>query len=355
MLSMHQLLKAAVKQNASDLHIVAGSAPALRIEGRIAKVKTDPLTVEDTRRLCLSIMTDSQKSEFESNKVIDFSFGIKNMARFRANIFYQRGAVSGVFRKINIDIPDVHTLNLPKAIISTIDQPNGLVLITGPTGSGKSTTIAGLVDKYNREKKGHIITLEDPIEFVHSHKGCIVNQRDIGTDAKTYKEALKYILRQDPDLVVMGELRNLETVEAALTLAETGHLVIATLHTNSTVASISRIVSLFPSGQQDQVRVQLSFVLVGILAQKLIPSLQGGRILACELMILNSGIRNLIREDKLHQVYGLMQLGQDQSGMQTLNQCLFNLVMRRSIQIKEAFANSPDPAELDKMLKKAGV
>jgi twitching motility protein PilT len=355
MISMHQLLKAAVKQNASDLHIVAGCAPALRIEGTIAKVKTDALSVDDTRRLCYSVMTDGQKSEFEENKVLDFSFGVKNMARFRANIFYQRGAVSGVFRKINLDIPDLETLNLPRAIQTTIEHPHGLILVTGPTGSGKSTTIAGLIDKYNRERRGHIITLEDPIEYVHTHKGCIVNQREIGSDAESYKSALKYVLRQDPDVIVMGELRDLETVEAALSLAETGHLVFATLHTNTAIASINRMVSLFDSGQQDRVRTQLSFVLVAVVTQKLIAAKRGGLTLSSEILLPNPGIRNLIRENKLHQIYSMMQLGQNDSGMQTMNQSLFELVVKRRVDVRHAFLNSPDPDELDKMLKQAGM
>ena len=355
MISLHQLLKAAVKQNASDLHIVAGSPPALRIEGKIARVKTDPLSVEDARRICYSIMTDTQKSEFEDKREIDFSFGIKNMARFRVNVFYQRGAVSGVFRKIALEIPDLYSLNLPKSVETTIDQPNGLVLVTGPTGSGKSTTIAGLIDKYNKERRGHIITLEDPIEYVHGHKTCIVNQREIGADSKSYESALKYILRQDPDVVVMGELRDLETIEAALTIAETGHLVFATLHTNSAVATVNRIVALFEGAQQERVRTQLSFVLNAIIAQKLMPSKQGGLILVSEVMVLNPSIRNLIRDNKLHQVYGMMQLGQEKTGMQTMNQCLFDFVMKRKIDIRQAFMVSPDPEELDKMLKKAGI
>lgn len=352
---MHQLLKAAVKQNASDLHIVAGSPPALRIDGKIARVKTESLSVEDARRICYSIMTDTQKSEFEEKKDLDFSFGIKNMARFRVNVFYQRGAVSGVFRKIALEIPDLSTLHLPKAVEATISSPNGLVLVTGPTGSGKSTTIASLVDKYNTEERGHIITLEDPIEFVHGHKSCIINQREIGADSISFNHALKYILRQDPDVVVMGEMRDLETVEAALTIAETGHLVFGTLHTNSSIATISRIVSLFSGTQQDRVRSQLSFVLNAVIAQQLVPAKQGGLILASEVMVLNPSIRNLIRENKLHQVYGMMQVGQEKSGMQTMNQCLFDFVMKRKVDLRQAFMVSPDPDELDKMLKKAGI
>ncbi len=355
MINLHQLLKASVKQEASDLHIVAGSAPALRVSGRIVKVKAPPLTVDDTRRICYSILTDSQKREFEEKKEIDFSFGIKNMARFRANFFYQRGAVSGVFRKIALQIPDFYSLSLPKSVETTVNFPYGLVVVTGPTGSGKSTTIAGLVDKYNREQRGHIITLEDPIEYVHNHQNCIVNQREIGADSDSYTQALKHILRQDPDVCVLGEMRDLETIDAALTVAETGHLVFATLHTNTAIQTINRIVGLYPAAQQDRVRIQLSFVLATVVTQRLIPAKGGGMVLACEVLVMNPSVRNLIRENKLHQIYGMMQVGQDKSGMITMNQSLMGLVIKRKIDMKQAFMSSPDPEELDSMLKKAGV
>ena len=355
MISLHQLLKATVKQKASDLHIVAGAPPALRINGRITRVKTDNLNVEAARKLCYSILTDAQKSEFEEKKELDFSFGIKNMARFRANFFYQRGAVSGVFRRIALDVPDLETLTLPRSIQETVNFPNGLILVTGPTGSGKSTTIAGLIDKINKERRGHIITLEDPIEYVHSHQNCIVNQREIGSDSNSYKNALKYVLRQDPDVCVLGEMRDLETVEAALTIAETGHLVFATLHTNSAIQTINRIVGLFPADQHDRIRSQLSFVLCAVISQKLLPATTGGRLSACELLMLNPSIRNLIRENKLHQIYGMMQVGQEKSGMVTLNQSLMDLILKRKVELRQAFMASPDPEELDKMLKKAGI
>lgn len=353
--SLHQLLKATVSQNASDLHIVAGSPPALRVNGVMSRVKGEVLTTEMSRKLCYSALTDQQKSEFEERKELDFSFGIKNVARFRANLFYQRGAVSGVFRRIALEVPDIDKLDVPVAVKNLVNHPNGLILVTGPTGSGKSTTIAGLVDKINRERRGHIITLEDPIEYVHSHKNCIVNQREIGADSSSYKDALKYILRQDPDVCVLGELRDLDSVESALTIAETGHLVFATLHTNSASQTINRIVGLFPSDHQSRIRMQLSFVLCGIVSQRLIPSIQGGMISALELLLLTPGIRNLIREDKIHQIYGVMQIGQEKTGMMTLNQSLMQLVLRRKIEIREAFLVSNDPEELDKMMKKAGI
>lgn len=355
MISLHQLLKSAVKQDASDLHIVSGSPPVLRVSGRIVRVKTGDLTAEDTKKLCYSILTESQKSRFEATKELDFSFGIKNMARFRANLFVQKGAVSGVFRRIPMHVPTVDELGLMKSIVNLVHFPTGLVLVTGPTGSGKSTTIAALIDKINTERRGHIITLEDPIEYVHEHKNCIINQREIGTDTVNFKTALKHVLRQDPDVCLMGELRDLETIEAALTIAETGHLVFATLHTNSAIQTINRIVSVFPHDQQDRIRAQLSFSLNAVVSQRLIPGTKGGQVLAIELLALNSSVRNLIRENKLHQVYGMMQVGQDKSGMITMNQTLANLVLKRKIDIKNAFAVTDDPDELDKILKKAGI
>ena len=355
MITLHQLLKAAVKQGASDLHIVAGSAPVLRVEGRIVRVKSEDLTPDQTRQICYSILTDTQKSRFEATKEIDFSFGIKSMARFRANLFFQRGAVSGVFRRIPLDIPDVDTLGLPNAVSEVVNYPTGLILVTGPTGSGKSTTIAALIDKINRERRNHIITLEDPIEYVHPHKSCIVNQREVGIDTVSYRSALKHVLRQDPDVCMMGELRDLETIEAALNICETGHLVFATLHTNSAISTITRMVNVFPADQQDRVRTQLSLTLQTVISQRLIPGSKGGVALALEILSMNPSIRNLVRENKLHQVYGMMQIGQDKTGMITLNQSLLQLVLKRKVDVRTAFAFTPDPEELDKLLKAAGV
>ncbi|HMN70121.1 MAG TPA: type IV pilus twitching motility protein PilT [Bdellovibrionales bacterium] len=354
-ITLHQLLKAAVKQGASDIHITAGSPPVLRVEGRIVRVKAGELNADDTRQLCYSILTDAQKSRFEATKELDFSFGIKSMARFRANLFFQRGAVSGVFRRIPMDVPDIEMLGLPKVVSDVVSYPTGLVLVTGPTGSGKTTTIAALVDKINRERRSHIITLEDPIEHVHPHKSCIVNQREVGVDTVSYRSALKHVLRQDPDVCMMGELRDLETIDAALNICETGHLVFATLHTNSAISTITRIVNVFPSDQQDRVRLQLSLTLNTVVSQRLIPGPQGGMALALEVLVMNPSLRNLVRENKLHQMYGMMQVGQDKTGMITLNQSLLQLVMKRKIDVRSAFAYSADPEELDKMLKTAGV
>lgn len=355
MITLHQLLKAAVKQGASDLHIVAGSPPVLRVESRIVRVKSADLAADQTRQICYSILTDTQKSRFEATKELDFSFGIKSMARFRANFFFQRGAVSGVFRRIPLDIPDVDTLGLPSVVSEVVNYPTGLILVTGPTGSGKSTTIAALIDKINRERRSHIITLEDPIEYVHPHKSCIVNQREVGIDTVSYRSALKHVLRQDPDICMMGELRDLETIDAALNICETGHLVFATLHTNSAISTITRMVNVFPADQQDRVRTQLSLTLNTVVSQRLIPGTKGGVALALEILTMNPSIRNLVRENKLHQVYGMMQIGQDKTGMMTLNQSLLSLVLKRKIDVRTAFAHTPDPEELDKLLKGAGV
>lgn len=355
MITLHQLLKAAVKQGASDLHIVAGSPPVLRVEGRIVRVKSSDLTPDNARTICYSILTDAQKGRFEATKELDFSFGIKSMARFRANLFFQRGAVSGVFRRIPLDIPDVDTLGLPRTVSEVVNQPTGLVLVTGPTGSGKSTTIAALIDKINRERRSHIITLEDPIEYVHPHKSCIVNQREVGIDTVSYRSALKHVLRQDPDICMMGELRDLETIEAAMNICETGHLVFATLHTNSAISTITRMVNVFPADQQDRIRTQLSLTLNTVVSQRLIPGAKGGMALALEVLQMSSSIRNLVRENKLHQVYGMMQVGQDKTGMITLNQSLLQLILKRKIDVRTAFLYSADPEELDKMLNQAGV
>lgn len=355
MITLHQLLKAAVKQGASDLHIVAGSPPVLRVNGRVVRVKTANLSPDETRRLCYSILTDSQKSRFEERKEIDFSFGIKSMARFRVNFFYQRGSVSGVFRKIPLEIPELSTLGLPKGVDELTNLSSGLVLVTGPTGSGKTTTIASIIDRINTDRRGHIITLEDPIEYIHSHKSSIVNQREVGVDTMSYETALKHVLRQDPDVCLMGEMRDRETIEAALTIAETGHLVLGTLHTGGAIQSIDRMIGVFPGDMQDRVRLQLSHVLTAVLSQRLMQTTDGNQAAAAEFLVMNINIRNLIRENKMHQVYGMMQVGQEKTGMVTMNQSLLRLILKRRIKIRSAFAVSPDPAELDGMLNKMGV
>jgi len=356
MANLHQLLKIMVEKGASDLHITVGSPPQLRIDGSLVPLKTAPLNGTDTRQLCYSVLTDSQKQKFETNNELDLSFGVKGLSRFRGNVFVQRGAVAGVFRTIPFEILSFEKLGLPPAVAAFSDKPRGLILVTGATGSGKSTTLAAIIDKVNREKRHHILTIEDPIEYLHPHKNCVVNQREVGADTEGFKTALRYVLRQDPDAVLIGELRDLETIEAALTISETGHLALATLHTNSAIQSINRIIDVFPPHQQAQVRAQLSFVLEGVISQQLIPHASGrGRVLACELMVPNPAIRNLIREDKLHQIYSQMQVGQAQSAMQTMNQSLFTLFRRGDITLEDALNRSSDRDELRTMIEQGGA
>jgi twitching motility protein PilT len=346
-LKIQQLFKLMVDSNASDLHITSGTSPGLRVHGEIVKVKTPPLTGDDTKRIIYQILSEDQKNEFEKRLELDFSFGIKGLARFRANVFNSKGAVAAVFRIIPSIIPDFKQLNLPNVLLKMCDVTNGLILVTGPTGSGKSTTMASLIDYLNQNEAGHIITLEDPVEFVHSHKSCLVNQREIGTDSLSFSNALRSLLRQDPDIVLVGELRDAETIEAALTIAETGHLVFGTLHTNSCVQTINRIINVFNADQQIQIRTLLSFVLQGVISQQLIAkSFEKGRVAAMEILVPTSGIRNLIREDKLHQVYSQMQIGQDKTGMVTMNQSLKKLVEVGAISAEVAMGYSNAPEEL---------
>ncbi len=344
-----------IEKGASDMHLTTGAPPLLRIDGQIIPLKLDPLTAIDTKQLCYSVLTEEQKIEFEKRKELDLSFGVKNLSRYRANIFMQRGAVSGAFRAIPFKILSFEELGLPPIVNELAIKPRGLILVTGPTGSGKSTTLASIIDKINTESRSHIMTIEDPIEYLHSHKRSIVNQRELGSDAHSFKDALKYVLRQDPDVVLIGEMRDLETMEAALTIAETGHLVFATLHTNSAAQSINRIIDVFPPHQRSQVRAQLSFVLEGVLNQLLIPRAGApGRVMAMEVMIPNAAIRNLIREDKVHQIYSQMQVGQGKHGMQTMNQSLFSLYARRTISLEEAMGRSSDQDELRNMIESKG-
>jgi twitching motility protein PilT len=349
--NLHQLLKAMVEKGASDLHITTGSAPQLRIDGKLVPLKTGALSPVETKQLCYSILTDAQKHKFEEESELDLSFGVKGLSRFRANVFMQRGAVAGAFRTIPFKILSFSELGLPPIVAELAKKPRGLILVSGPTGSGKSTTLASIIDKINTDRHEHIITIEDPIEYLHPHKNCIVNQRELGADTQNFKKALKHILRQDPDVVLIGEMRDLETVETALVISETGHLAFATLHTNSAVQTINRILDVFPSYQQPQVRAQLSFVLEGVLTQNLLPRASGsGRVLALEVMIPNPAIRNLIREDKVHQIYSQMQMGQSKFGMQTFNQSLASLFSRHLITIDEALGRSSDPDELRSMI-----
>jgi twitching motility protein PilT len=352
--NLHQLLRAMIEQGASDLHIATGSPPLLRVDGAIVPLKLPALTPIETKQLCYSVLTEEQRQQFEKKHELDLSFGVKGLSRYRANIFVQRGAVSAAFRAIPFKILTFDELGLPPAVAELCTRPRGLVLVTGPTGSGKSTTLASIIDKINAETRQHIMTVEDPIEYLHGHKKSLINQREVGQDTATFKDALKYVLRQDPDVVLVGEMRDLETIEATLTIAETGHLVFATLHTNSAAQSINRVIDVFPPHQQAQIRAQLSFVLEGVMSQLLLPRSGGaGRALALEIMIPNPAIRNLIREDKVHQIYSQMQVGQGKHGMQTMNQSLFTLAFRNLISKDEAMLRSPDQDELRNMFESA--
>ena len=351
--TMHQLLKTLVDQGGTDLHITTNSPPQIRVDGKMIPLQVPPMTPAETKTLIYSILTDSQKYRFEENLELDLSFGVKGLARFRANVFFQRGAVSGAFRTIPWEIRNFKDLGLPQVVTGLCAKPRGLVLVTGPTGSGKSTTLASMLDKVNSDRHEHIVTIEDPIEYLHSHKSCLVNQRELHADTKSFPMALRAVLRQDPDVVLIGEMRDLETIESALRIAETGHLTFATLHTNSAAQTINRIIDVFPPHQQSQIRAQLSFVLEGILCQTLLPRANGsGRVLAMEIMVPNSAIRNLIREDKVHQIYSAMQVGQQKYGMQTFNQSLAALAMKRLITQNLALSMSSNPDELQEMLNR---
>jgi twitching motility protein PilT len=350
-LSLRTLLDEMVASNASDLHIVAGEHPKLRIDGEMTSAANGGiLSTKDTMQLAYSVLTENQKKRFEMEDELDFSFGIANLARFRGNCFRQRGCVSMVIRQIPFRIKSFQELGLPNAIARMAEKPRGLVLVTGPTGSGKSTTLAAVIDKINHERKGHIITVEDPIEFIHKHQGCLINQREVGTDTKSFANALKYALREDPDVILIGEMRDLETIQAALTIAETGHLAFATLHTNSAAEAINRIIDVFPPHQQSQVRAQLAFVLEGIVTQTLVQKATGhGRAMAAEVLVVTPAIRALIRDDKVHQIYSSMQAGK-KFGMQTLNDALYALYVSREITAEEALRVTSAPDEFLRMI-----
>jgi twitching motility protein PilT len=353
MATIYDLLKVMIEKGASDLHITTGSPPRLRVDGKLIPLDHPPLTPVETKSLCYSILTDAQKHKFEENNELDLSFGVKGLSRFRGNVFMQRGAVAGAFRTIPFEIRTFQDLGLPEIVNDLVKRPRGLILVTGPTGSGKSTTLAAMVDRINSERYDHIITVEDPIEYLHGHKKCLINQREVNADTSSFKAALRYVLRQDPDVVLIGEMRDLETIEAALTVSETGHLTLATLHTNSAVQTINRIIDVFPPHQQEQIRVQLSFVLEGVLSQQLIAKKSGkGRALAIELLVPNPAIRNLIREDKIHQIYSSMQTGQSRYGMQTMNQSLIELYTKGHISYEDAVGRSPVPDEIITMLQR---
>ena len=349
--NLRALLDEMIKRNASDLHITAGERPKFRVDGDITNASLDyVLTPKDTLSIAYSILTEAQKKRFEVDDELDFSFGIQNLSRFRGNVFKQRQCVSMVIRQIPFNIKTVEQLGLPGIITKLAERPRGLVLVTGPTGSGKSTTLAAMLDKINKEERGHILTVEDPIEFVHRHQGCIVNQREVGQDTKTFASALKYALRQDPDYVLIGEMRDQETIAAGLTIAETGHLVFATLHTNSTAETINRIIDVFPSNQQSQIRAQLAFVLEGVVTQTLLPRAKGsGRVAACEIMVCTPAIRACIRDDKVHQIYSIMQAGK-KFGMQTMNDALYQTYIAGNVTLETALQSSSDPNELLRMV-----
>jgi twitching motility protein PilT len=353
-ITLPELLQKMTNMGGSDLHLTTNSPPQVRVHGHLTAISGyAPLTPGETKRLAYSVLTDAQKHRFEENLELDFSFGLKGMSRFRANLFNQKGAVGAVFRAIPYEIKSFEALSLPKIVSDLCKKPRGLILVTGPTGSGKSTTLAAMIDKINSERHEHILTIEDPIEFLHNHKNSIINQREVAADTHGFAPALRSALRQDPDVVLVGEMRDLETIEMALRIAETGHLTFATLHTNSAYSTINRIIDVFPAGQQSQVRTQLSLVLEGVLCQSLLPKATGdGRVMALEILVPNAAIRNLIREDKIHQIYSMMQTGQDKFGMQTFNQALASLHHKRQITLETAMQRSSNADELKDLIER---
>jgi len=353
--NLHDFLKEMVERGASDLHISAGLPPMIRLRNKLVPLEFPPLSAQDTAKLCYSVLTQSQKQRLEEEQEIDFSFGLRGLSRFRANLFTQRGSIAGAFRAIPQEVPSFEVLGLPRVVEELCKKPRGLVLVTGPTGSGKSTTLAAMIERINSTRQEHIVTVEDPIEYLHRHKKCIVNQREVHQDTKSFHAALRSVLRQDPDVVLIGEMRDVETIEAALTVSETGHLTLATLHTNSCVQTINRIIDVFPADQQPRVRTQLSFVLEGVLAQLLLPSRDGTRrVMAMEALVPNAAVRNLIREDKVHQLYTQMQVGQTSSGMITMNQSLAFLCQKGLISSESALELSSYPDELRSLMGTGG-
>src|SRR5215212_4982103 len=348
--TLPELLKMTVDMQGSDLHLTTNTPPQVRVHGKLQRLELPDLTATDTKSLAYSVMTDAQKKRFEESLELDFSFGIRGMARFRSNVFNQRGAVGAVYRLIPEQIKSFKDLGLPQVLANLAERPRGLVLVTGPTGSGKSTTLAAMLDKINDERNEHILTIEDPIEYIHQHKGCLVNQREVHADTHGFAEALRAALREDPDIVLIGELRDLETTESALRIAETGHLTFGTLHTNSAAQTINRVIDMFPAHQQSQIRTQLSLVLEGVVCQALLPKIGGGRVVCQEILVPTPAIRNLIREDKIHQIYSSMQAGQEKLGMQTQNQSLASLQMMKLISLETALGASSYREELQEMI-----
>ncbi|OFW01928.1 MAG: type IV pili twitching motility protein PilT [Acidobacteria bacterium RIFCSPLOWO2_02_FULL_68_18] len=355
-MTLPELLQKVVEVDGSDLHLATRTPPQIRVHGHLERLDGPDLTPADTKALTYSVLTDAQKKRFEESLELDFSFGIQGVGRFRCNMFHQRGAVGAVYRLIPEQIRSFQDLGLPPVLATLAEKPRGLILVTGPTGSGKSTTLAAMIDKINRERRDHILTIEDPIEFVHQHQGCLVNQREVHQDTQGFANALRAALREDPDIVLIGEMRDLETVESALRIAETGHLTLATLHTNSAAQTINRIIDIFPAHQQSQIRTQLSLVLEGIVCQALLPKIGGGRVVSLEILIPTPAIRNLVREDKVHQIYSAMQTGQEKFGMQTMNQSLATLYMKKLVTLDTAMSASSNREELQDMINRgAGV
>jgi twitching motility protein PilT len=351
--TLPELLKTMVEMEGSDLHLTTNTPPQVRVHGHLQRLHLPDLAPSDSKQLAYSVLTDGQKKRFEETMELDFAFGIKGLARFRCNVFNQRGAVCAVYRLIPDQIRSFGELGLPQVLSALAERPRGLVLVTGPTGSGKSTTLAAMLDRINAERHAHILTIEDPIEYIHQHKNCLINQREVHSDTASFGNALRAALREDPDIVLIGEMRDLETVESALKIAETGHLTFATLHTNSAAQTINRIIDVFPSGQQAQIRTQLSLVLEGIVCQALLPRADGrGRVVSLEILLPTPAIRNLIRDDKVHQIYGAMQVGQERLGMQTANQSLATLYQKRQITLDTALGASSLKDELQEMINR---
>ncbi|HYM81068.1 MAG TPA: type IV pilus twitching motility protein PilT [Candidatus Limnocylindria bacterium] len=352
MVTLRELLGDMVQKRASDLHITAGVPPEYRVDGLLVPTEHDVLSPEATASLAYSVLSDEQRKRFETTKELDFSFGVKGVSRFRANVFLQRGVVSMAIRQIPYEIVPMEKLGLPPVVREFTNRHKGLVLVTGPTGSGKTTTLASMLDKINSMRQSHIMTIEDPIEYIHHHKKCIVNQREVGADTNSFPTALKYVLRQDPDIILIGEMRDLETIEAAITIAETGHLVFATLHTNSSMEAVNRMVDVFPAAQQRQILTQLAFTLEGVVTQQLIARSRGnGRVMCAECLVCTPAIKAMIREGKTHQIYSLMQAGQ-KFGMQTMNQGLLQAVLDKALTPEDALERSTDRPELEQMLGK---
>jgi twitching motility protein PilT len=353
MVTLEELLQQLVERGGSDLHITAGSPPKLRIDGKLVSTEHEMIDAETSQKLIYSILDNDQIVRFEKSLELDMSFGISGLGRFRTNVFQQRGALGAVLRIIPWEIKGFEELGLPRSLIENLcTMPKGLVLVTGATGSGKSTTLASMIDHINQTRNDHIITIEDPIEFVHRNKGCLVNQREVGADTLEFKNALRTVLRQDPDVVLIGEMRDQETIESALILSETGHLTFGTLHTSDAVQTVNRIIDVFPAYQQQQIRTQLSFTMQAVFCQQLIPRADNrGRVLAAEIMIANSAVRSLIRDDKIHQMYSVIQTG-SKLGMQTMNQSLYDLYRQHQITYDEALNRSTDPDDLKRIFQR---